>query len=323
MYDHTKTELYLPNACFMEAPIRLNKNIPGEAKIYFGELAVLANKHNVIKYTDEQLSKMKDVPVSTIEKWHRVLRKYGFLTSHTFNVLLPLEEGENTRKWRKFRDMKINQRPESKEDCGTAEIGGINEPAEIGGINEPAENGGISSTKEKNKKRTTEELAAPVVDSSKDIKLQKKEALEKLKVLTDGQIISLLSRSLEDILKACELFRLEEKVDDPVRWLNACISQKWWNTADPEKVKEQSLFESFQKCLVEMKRDHKEDIDVILEDNYIHMNTSRGGFELTKSSFNDDATISNFLNSLNEIFVSNRKLVHVKLHGKNVIEVMR
>lgn len=321
MYDHTKTELYLPNGCYLEAPIRLNNNIPGEAKIYFGELAVLANKHSVIKYTDEQLSKMKEVPIRTIQSWHNILRKYGFLTSNTFNVLLPLEEGETKRKWKKFRDMYVCQRPDSKKDTDTAENCGTNDTAENCGISE-----------EEKKKITTEEASPVVDDSEKDIKLRKKESLENLKVskdgkkvraLTDGQVMSLMGRPLESILKACERFELEKSVDTPVRWLSKCMSQKWWLNDDSGDVEEHTLFESFKNCLVKMRRDYKEKLEFTVEDEYIHLNINGGGIDLSKSNFSDKNFIVDVLKVLNNTFVSKRKIVHVKLKGENKMEIMR
>ena len=174
------------------------------------------------------------------------------------------------------------------------------------------------------KKITTEELAAPVeVSSEKEIKLQKKQALEELGVLTDGQVMSLMNRTLEDILKACECFKLEKSVDTPERWLSACIKGKWWLNVDQEKLSERSLFDTFKSCLIQMIHEHGEKLELTFEGDYIHLNINGGGVELTKSNFSDNKLVSNILTALNNSFQSKFKIVHVILPGKNTMEVMR
>lgn len=82
------TVLYLPKYCILKSPIKENRSIPDAAKIYFGELAVLASrrekrklfsKYNHIPYSDEQLAEMKGVDVKTIKRWHEDLEKEGFI----------------------------------------------------------------------------------------------------------------------------------------------------------------------------------------------------------------------------------------------------
>ena len=106
----SETALYLPKYCILEASIRENTEIPDAAKIYFGELAVLASKYNHIPYTDEQLAEMKGVDIRTIKRWNEDLEKHGFIERETKNCLV---EGEKC-KWLKKRKMYINQNPNSK-----------------------------------------------------------------------------------------------------------------------------------------------------------------------------------------------------------------
>lgn len=92
-YQENITELYLPKFCVVPLQARLNKNIPDAAKIYIGELAVLTNKFGYLTYSDEQLAKMKDVSISTIERWHTALEKEGLIKRETRKEHFKREDG--------------------------------------------------------------------------------------------------------------------------------------------------------------------------------------------------------------------------------------
>lgn len=129
----SSTKLYLPKYCILEAPIRENTEIPDAAKIYFGELAVLASKYNYIPYTDNQLAEMKSVCTSTIKKWHEVLEQHGFITRETKNELIPGQKCQ----WIKKRKIYLNQNPNSKNVCGSVK----NYPSMEGVKNYPSDEG--------------------------------------------------------------------------------------------------------------------------------------------------------------------------------------
>ena len=101
------TKLYLPKYCILESPIRECKDVSESAKIYFGELAVLASKYNHIPYTDNQLAEMKDVDIRTIKRWHNELERNNFISKETKNKLIETEQC----KWKPERKMYIDQNP--------------------------------------------------------------------------------------------------------------------------------------------------------------------------------------------------------------------
>lgn len=105
-------KLYLPKYCILEAPIRECSEIQEAAKIYFGEIAVLANKYGFITYTDEMLAEMKGVDTRTIKRWHAVLEEYGFIRRETKNELD--KRHLSGCKWKRTRKIYVNQHPDSK-----------------------------------------------------------------------------------------------------------------------------------------------------------------------------------------------------------------
>ena len=81
--------LELPSTCIIPAFVRSNKNLPDAAKIYYGELFVLASKFGYCFATDEQLSKMKEVSIGTIERWNLLLEDEGLINRCTRSVPTP------------------------------------------------------------------------------------------------------------------------------------------------------------------------------------------------------------------------------------------
>ncbi len=156
------TKLYLPKYCILEAPIRLCKEVSESAKIYFGELAVLASKYNYIPYTNEQLAEMKECGVSTIKRWNEELEKNGFIERETKNVLV---DGKQCQ-WKKERKMYIFQTPDLKKFPDRLKNEPIidrlkNEPIDEGLKNEPI----LNKIEDKTKNNIT---ADPVDDVFSD-----------------------------------------------------------------------------------------------------------------------------------------------------------
>lgn len=180
-----------------------------------------------------------------------------------------------------------------------------------------------SLKKDLKKKETTEEQAAPVeVSSEKEIKLQKKQALEELGVLTSGEIMSLMNRTLEDILKACGLFKLEKKVDTPVKWLSACMANKEWLNGNKEKVKGHNLYDQFISAMKDLQK--KAGIYVMYGDNESHINLPGfGGIEVKSHEFESDKYINDVLKCINDSLMFIEKVVYVNLPTKQSIEVMK
>lgn len=99
------TKLYLPKYCILESLIRECEDVSESAKIYFGELAVLASKYNHVPYTDNQLAEMKSVDVRTIKRWHNELERNNFISKETKNKLIETEQC----KWKPERKIYIDQ----------------------------------------------------------------------------------------------------------------------------------------------------------------------------------------------------------------------
>lgn len=108
--SHKPQKLYLPKYCILEINIRENKNISESAKIYFGELAVLANKYDKIFATDERLAEMKGVSIDTVKKWHKSLEEEGFIYRHTQQE--PYKDKNDKLRWKKNRIMLLDQDPQ-------------------------------------------------------------------------------------------------------------------------------------------------------------------------------------------------------------------
>lgn len=56
-----------------------DKNIPYEAKVYFGFLADLAEATGFVTYTNVQLAEMKGVSRASIDSWNQKLEKGKYL----------------------------------------------------------------------------------------------------------------------------------------------------------------------------------------------------------------------------------------------------
>lgn len=115
------TKLYLPKYCILEVTIRECDDVSESAKIYFGELAVLASKHDCIYCTDEELAEMKGVGIRTIKRWHNELERNNFIKRITENKLD--NDSDSKCQWTTKREMYICQQGKLKKCFGRAKNG--------------------------------------------------------------------------------------------------------------------------------------------------------------------------------------------------------
>jgi len=142
-------EILLPEYAILKSPIRECKNIPPEAKIYFGELVVLSNKFGYCFAFDEQLAKMKGVSIKTIERWNMLLEKEGFIRRDTKSVPCTMENKDKF-KWKRKRKIFIFENP-SNNFTEPLNSEGIIEPLKNEGFIEPLKNEGYKGKPSKGK----------------------------------------------------------------------------------------------------------------------------------------------------------------------------
>jgi len=155
-----KTKLYLPAYCIMQIEIRECSQVSESAKIYFGELSVLASKYQHIPYSDEQLAEMKKVSIRTIKRWHVELKEAGFIVSEEKNI--PYKNEEEKWLWKNSRRMFLNQTP-SKKDHDSAK----NVPVDDSAKNVPVDDSAKNVHPSKQEERQEEEEERTSEDSQK------------------------------------------------------------------------------------------------------------------------------------------------------------
>lgn len=156
MDNQESQELFLPLHCLIPIEVREDKEIPSEAKIYFGELNVLSHKFGYCFASDESLAKMKGVSIKTIERWHKVLEKRGYIFRDTKNM--PTKSDDKKLHWVKKRRIYVGKEF-SKNFCGTLKNEGTNGPLKNEGRNSklinnqpPIQDSGGGDEKKKEKK---------------------------------------------------------------------------------------------------------------------------------------------------------------------------
>ncbi|MDC7243674.1 MAG: hypothetical protein PQJ44_07035 [Sphaerochaetaceae bacterium] len=246
-------KLYLPKYCILEIAIRENANIPEAAKIYFGELAVLASKYDMIFATDEQLAEMKGVSLKTIKNWNSALEKEGFIYRHTEQDPYKDEKGE--LRWKKKRMMLLDQDPQkliTKVQNFTLSNEGVkNYPIDGKGKNLP-----FNKNKKENQK---EKLASPdpsghlsvaessatydTKESTLDIRRKCIKILENLGLNEQTHMRLAKSYKYADLVKAVELaHKRKDEIKDINEWLTRCLQFRYWEEngkSEGEKVTEE------------------------------------------------------------------------------------
>ncbi len=84
MTDKSNSTLYLPVLCVVPIEARRDKTLTDAAKIYLGELNVLAQGYGYCWASDENLAQMKGVCLRTIKNWNTELTAGGYITRDTW-----------------------------------------------------------------------------------------------------------------------------------------------------------------------------------------------------------------------------------------------
>lgn len=163
MSEHTESKLYLPKHCIVPLEVRLDDSIPDGAKIYLGELNVLANKFGYVFASDEALAEMKGMSVRSIERWHEVLEKGGHIYRQTWREHYK-DDNEKGVKIKSKRRIYIGMaRPETNKDAEPTKMAGRSEPTKMAVHCEPPKMAGINKEQEiDNKENNNEAVVVPL-----------------------------------------------------------------------------------------------------------------------------------------------------------------
>ncbi len=187
--DTHKTKLYLPAYCILQIEIRESTQVSESAKIYFGELSVLASKYQHIPYSDEQLSEMKKVSIRTIKRWHVELKEAGFIVSEEKNI--PYKNEEEKWLWRNSRRMFLNQTP-SKKDHDSAKNVPVDDSAKNVPVDDSAKNVPPSKQEERLESTYNKEVVVFLdqlsLKQDHKIRLSKAHASEKLRICVQSTL---------------------------------------------------------------------------------------------------------------------------------------
>ncbi len=237
-------ELDLPFIAFIPYNVQIDQSISDACKIYYGQIVGLAKKSGYMWATDQQLAKMKNVSIRTIERWNNQLENAGHIIRDTQNV--PVKDESGNYKWIKKRKVFFNdgfqtvEKPKkevsksevSKKVCETAIDVGTCEPDKNVGTCGPDKSGGIINTYLDNNTKKQCDSAKPVVVSS----FYELEIQEKLR----NKI--LLKYSVEEIelaVKRC--LNWKSRPNDEVGIMTALTkSDSWSDNSSPEEVLEKN-----------------------------------------------------------------------------------
>ncbi len=221
--------LELPNTCIIPAFVRANKNLPDSVKIYYGELFVLASKFGYCFATDEQLSKMKEVSIGTIERWNMLLEEEGLINRVTRSV--PFENVEGKFNFKKSRRIFVNNHV-SKKVYETPKNEGILDPPKNEGFQEPPKNEGINSKHKIEQKEKTEKEPFFIFPSLEDLDIDLPDKIKLCKKYSE-----------EEINKAAERCKKWEMRDSDLHGMYATLKHaKTWKDEDTKE-------EKIKKCL--------------------------------------------------------------------------
>lgn len=289
--------------------------------ILFGRIASLSNNKGYCFASDQYLGKLTGVCGKEVGKRLLVLEKFGYIKRETKKVgmywdrkIYPNFNYETATRRTRARQMEgietaIRRKEQDK-----------NKKQQPTGSDEP-----VCQSSSHEESNTEKSKDTPKANASLLLK-QKMDCLkneQQLGTLSDSQIMQLSkNHTLEDIRSAVEYFRTQDNIEKPYSWLSNCIRKKFWENADPEEIKQVSLFDSFKTA-----------INVLCDKNglkrctstakdYIHVNASSRGFELHSKDFRSEERICQVVDIVNNSFTGKFKLHFVKLPGKITFEVL-
>jgi hypothetical protein len=142
----SKSKLFLPKHCIIPLRARLDKNIPDSAKIYLGEINVLANLFGYLTYSDQDLADMKEKSLRTIEKWHEKLEKNGHIRKEVIKKHIKTEKGVEVRTERKLfivdTDLKNVSEPKKSAGHNQKYSKNVSDPKKSAGHCDPKKSAG-------------------------------------------------------------------------------------------------------------------------------------------------------------------------------------
>ncbi len=93
--------LELPTYATIPYQIQADLNLPDSVKLFYGQIAGLAIKYGYLWASNEQLAYMKKTSVKNVERWLKILEKFGYLKRVTKNF--PKKEEDGKWAWEKRR----------------------------------------------------------------------------------------------------------------------------------------------------------------------------------------------------------------------------
>ena len=304
MSDQEKSEdLYLPLHCLVPLSVREDPTVPAEAKIYLGELNVLACKFGYCFASDEQLAKMKGVSIDTIKRWHKILEEGKHIYRDTNNIQVKTDDGKFH--WRKKRRIYLTDSKNFTEGVknNTSNEGVKNDPLEVDNRKEdnrqvePAR--GCQTLKEKSE---ILKEAFPDLDQTKIMQLCK-------------------NHNLHEIEKAIAYAKTQEEIETPYKWISNCIRNKWW-IGNEEEMTEVTLWDKLKAALKLLRERNGGRLALDLKKNYVCIEGRNAPLiEITPNHLKNEETIRIFTQAINDSFSLAKKIMYVKLPGKIDFEV--
>jgi hypothetical protein len=263
--DYQKLEI--PYVCVIPSAVRLNKKIPDAAKIYLGELVVLAGKFGYCYASDEQLAEMKEVSIATIERWHLLLEREGFIWRDTKNIPQKID---GKLHWKRKRKIYLDQ-SFSRKKCGPLKNEGTNDPLKNEGTNDPLKNEG----------RNNKPLKVEPLNNKQDVvvvPLEIRKIFEEFSLKEDKllEFSKIPMEELRNRILAFEQYRAKRYVDNHTGCLITAIEEAW---KPSEKISKEQQQQTEQEQRVD-KVESNRAIAIQLEAKYCQKFTRHTNFEV-------------------------------------------
>jgi len=234
MTDKNNSTLYLPSLCVVPIEARRDKTLTDAAKIYLGELNVLAQGYGYCWASDENLAQMKGVCLRTIKNWHKELDDGGYITRDTWrsHVMSPETGKLELKTKRKIYVTHSDSKNLSEGQKIALRCEGQNSAPRIEGQNSALIKKEPLNTKQENNNEAKPQRASPSVVASSLLKNQ--EIPEYLKKKLTKQY------SDEQIKKAL-LAMKGRNFNNYCAALQSALKEDWEPKKDPEEQAEDNL----------------------------------------------------------------------------------
>lgn len=175
--------------------------------------------------------------------------------------------------------------------------------------------------KEKTHKKEAADAACASSSQENDLKA-KKDALESTGLLSDSEVIMFMRFELQSILKACELIKQEINVDSPVKWLKACIREKWWENGRIGKSTKIQKLESLKISTATAAKESGIKLNIVEGLNSLHIAGQSGGIEIRRNDLQETKDCIKIARLINKKFNLGNKVIFNELPNKGIFECL-